>query len=227
MQQPSILIIEDDNDINHMLSELLSHNHYKVTSAYSGTEGLRFMKEQSFDLALLDLMLPGLSGEQVLFEIQKESNLPIIAVSAKDDKQTKISVLNKGADDYITKPFDNDELIARMEALLRRHYNSNSPIQTTLTYKDITLDKSSLEVLVGTTPILLTKHEFLILELLMSNPKKVFTKNNIFESVWNEPFIGEDNAVNVHISNIRQKLSKGNADASYIQTVWGIGFKMV
>lgn len=227
MQQTSILIVEDDNDINHMLSELLTHNHYQVTSAYSGTEGLRFMKEQSFDLALLDLMLPGLTGEQVLAEIRTVSDIPIIAVSAKDDKQSKIAVLKEGADDYITKPFDNDELIARIEVLLRRHHVSELPIKTTLTYKDITLDKSSLEVIVGTTPVSLTKREFLILELLMSNPKKVFTKNNIFESVWNEEFIGEDNAVNVHISNIRQKLSKGNPDESYIQTVWGIGFKMV
>jgi DNA-binding response OmpR family regulator len=224
--QASILIIEDDNDINRMLSLLLSHNQYTVTSAFSGTEGLRYLKELTFDLVLLDLMLPGLSGEEVLAEARTISDVPIIAVSAKDDKQSKVSVLKEGADDYITKPFDNDELIARVEALLRRRHLSEPSHQTVLSYKDITLDKASLEVTVRTTPISLTKREFLILELLMSNPKKVFSKNNIFESVWNEEYIGDDNTVNVHISNIRQKLSKGNPDETYIQTVWGIGFKM-
>ena len=129
-----------------------------------------------------------------------------------------------GADDYVTKPFHTDELLARIEALLRR--NNARPVGRVFHFKDITLNPSTFEVKIGEEPVTLTKREYLILELLMSNPNKVFTKNNIFESVWNETFLGEDNAVNVHISNIRQKLAKINASQPYIQTVWGIGFKM-
>ena len=169
-------------------------------------------------------MLPGIPGEEVLARIRHSSDVPVIAVSAKDDTRTKIQVLKSGADDYVTKPFHTDELLARIEALLRR--NNARPVGRVFHFKDITLNPSTFEVKVGEEPVSLAKREYLILELLMSNPNKVFTKNNIFESVWNETFLGEDNAVNVHISNIRQKLAKINASQPYIQTVWGIGFKM-
>lgn len=218
-----ILIVEDDADISNMLLELLSP-HYSISQAFSGTEAVMCAEREEFDLILLDLMLPGLTGEEVLERVRAQGNVPVIAVSAKDDKSTKVGLLKSGVDDFIGKPFDNDELMARIEALLRRSSGGGST--DVLTFKNVKLNRSTMEVSVCDKPVSLTKREYLILELLMSNPKKIFTKNNIFESVWNEQFLGEDNAVNVHISNIRQKLSKLDPGESYIQTVWGLGFKM-
>lgn len=218
-----ILIVEDDADISNMLRELLSP-HYSISQAFSGTEAVMCAEREEFDLILLDLMLPGLTGEEVLERVRSQGNVPVIAVSAKDDKSTKVGLLKSGVDDFIGKPFDNDELMARIEALLRRSSGGGST--DVLTFKNVKLNRSTMEVSVCDKPVSLTKREYLILELLMSNPKKIFTKNNIFESVWNEQFLGEDNAVNVHISNIRQKLSKLDPGESYIQTVWGLGFKM-
>lgn len=218
-----ILIVEDDADISNMLRELLSP-HYSISQAFSGTEAVMCAEREEFDLILLDLMLPGLTGEEVLERVRAQGNVPVIAVSAKDDKSTKVGLLKSGVDDFIGKPFDNDELMARIEALLRRSSGGGS--SEVLTFKNVKLNRSTMEVSVCNKPVSLTKREYLILELLMSNPKKIFTKNNIFESVWNEQFLGEDNAVNVHISNIRQKLSKLDPGESYIQTVWGLGFKM-
>lgn len=218
-----ILVVEDDADISNMLRELLSP-HYSISQAFSGTEAVMCAEREEFDLILLDLMLPGLTGEEVLERVRAQGNVPLIAVSAKDDKSTKVGLLKSGVDDFIGKPFDNDELMARIEALLRRSSGGGST--DVLTFKNVKLNRSTMEVSVCNKPVSLTKREYLILELLMSNPKKIFTKNNIFESVWNEQFLGEDNAVNVHISNIRQKLSKLDPGESYIQTVWGLGFKM-
>lgn len=218
-----ILIVEDDTDISGMLKELLSP-HYETAQAFSGTEAVMCAEREDFDLILLDLMLPGMTGEEVLEHLRRRGSVPVIAVSAKDDKQTKVTLLKTGVDDFISKPFDNDELLARIEALLRR--SSGGVSSDVLTFKNIKINRSTMEVSVSRKPLSLTKREYLILELLMSNPKKIFTKNNIFESVWNEQFLGEDNAVNVHISNIRQKLAKLDPDETYIQTVWGLGFKM-
>ena len=203
MRKTAILLVEDDSGIGNMLVSLLTQNGYAVSRADSGTEAILLIEKNAYDLVLLDLMLPGMNGKEVLVRIRRSSGVPV---------------------DYVTKPFHPDELLARMEALLRR--NNARPMGRVFRFKDITLNPSTFEVKVGETPVGLTKREYLILELLMSNPNKVFTKNHIFESVWNESFLGEDNAVNVHISNIRQKLAKINSSQPYIQTVWGIGFKM-
>lgn len=223
----SILVIEDDSDISNMICDLLKQNGYDAKQAYSGTEALMVFNNK-VDLVLLDLMLPGLKGELVLQEIRKHSNIPVIGLSAKSDKASTINLLKSGADDYIVKPFNNDELLARIEAQLRR-YNQSSIIVSEdkkITYKDISIDMESYLVEVGDIPISLTKREFLILELLMKYPKKVFTKSNLYEHVWNDEFFGDENTINVHISNIRSKLAKANPSEEYIQTVWGIGFKM-
>lgn len=224
MRKTAILLVEDDSGIGNMLVSLLTQNGYAVSRADSGTDAILLIEKNAYDLVLLDLMLPGMNGKEVLVRIRRSSGVPVIAVSEEDDTSTKVQVLKSGADDYVTKPFHPDELLARMEALLRR--NNARPMGRVFRFKDITLNPSTFEVKVGETPVGLTKREYLILELLMSNPNKVFTKNHIFESVWNESFLGEDNAVNVHISNIRQKLAKINSSQPYIQTVWGIGFKM-
>lgn len=235
-----ILIVEDDNDISHMLKELLQQNGYETVQAFSGTEALLYIEKEPPAAMILDLMLPGMNGEELLDKVKKETpQIAVIISSAKDETQTRISLLRAGADDYITKPFDTGELLARLEAVLRR--SGRTPAEETassaseqefkgsgrrLQYKDIYMEPDDFRITVGDQEIRLTKREYLILELLMENPGKVFTKSNIYESVWNEEFLGEDNAVNVHISNIRQKLAKVNEKETYIETVWGIGFKM-
>lgn len=235
-----ILIVEDDNDISNMLKELLQQNGYDTAQAFSGTEALFYIEKELPAALVLDLMLPGMNGEELLLKIKQEHpEVAVIISSAKEDIKTRVELLRAGADDYIVKPFDVDELLARLEAVLRRsgkcdvsekkgniNDSSTADEKLTIQYKDILIEPEEFRVTVAGQEIRLTRREYLILELLMRNPGKVFTKNNIYESVWNEEFLGEDNAVNVHISNIRQKLAKVNASETYIETVWGIGFKM-
>lgn len=226
-----ILIVEDDNDINAMLKELLEQSGYKTAQAFSGTEALLYIEKQCPLAMILDLMLPGLSGEELLARVKKEyPQVAVIVSSAKDGTKTRIDLLRAGADDYIVKPFDTEELLARLEAVLRRStfYRGERADRkkTKLTYRDLVMEPSEFQVSVAGQELKLTRREFLILQLLMENPGKVFTKSNIYQSVWNEEFLGEDNAVNVHISNIRQKIAKIKGEETYIETVWGIGFKM-
>ena len=221
-----ILVVEDDAHINEMLCELLRYNGYAPTSAYSGTEALLLIPEGGFSLVLLDLMLPGKTGEQVLEEIRKSSEVPVIVLTARSDKATTVELLRLGADDYLAKPFDNNELLARIEARLRRSAPHNPDCANALHYKGATLDLDGYDAVVGGRRAGLSKREFEILRLLMSHPRKVFTKNNLYESVWGGDFLGDDNTVNVHISKLRAKLSAIAPDTEYIQTVWGIGFKM-
>lgn len=226
MLHSSILIVEDDNDINNMLKDLLEGSGYNVSSAFSGTEALLCLEKNRYDLILLDLMLPGMCGEKVLAKICLDYHVPTIIISSKDSKIDRLECMRNGAEDYITKPFDNDELLVRMEVVIRRYQNGTDSSGDLLKYKELTINRSNYTAYLNQNSIPLTKREFQILELLMSCPHKVFTKDNIFESVWNEEFLGEDNAVNVHVSNIRNKLSKMNPEGKYIKTVWGIGFKM-
>ncbi len=222
-----VLIVEDDVYISNLLRDHLVQNGYQPVQAYSGTEALLSLERTQVDLVLLDLMLPGKSGEQVLGELRRMSNTPVIALTAVNDRESKISMLRSGADDYITKPFDNDELLARIEALLRRTQNSRAPRKNDkIHFKDIEIDLQTHQVRVGQELVILSKHEFEILKLLAENPRRVFTKNNIYETVWGQEFFGDDNTINVHISRIRSKLAQASPDEEYIQTVWGIGFKM-
>lgn len=219
-----ILIVEDDLKISTMLKTLLTKNHYEVKSAFSGTEAILLLQNESFGLVLLDLMLPGLTGEEVLTKINEQFKIPVICVSAKDDLNTKIEVIQAGADDYITKPFNNEELIVRIGAVLRRVNNGSKNTNANIfKFKDLVLDSENHSVHINENPIELTVKEYAILELLISNPKKVFTKQNIFESIWSEEYIVDERAVTVHVSNLRNKLNSGD---KYIKTVWGIGYKM-
>jgi len=223
----TILIVEDDNDINNVLHELLSLNGYRTIQAYSGTEALIYINKEKIDLILLDLMIPGKSGTEVLNEIRQKSNIPIIALTAITNKDTKIETLKFGSDDYITKPFDNDEVLARIEVQLRKVKQALSDIDgKELKYKDIVLNLETYEATINGANTNLSKREFEILKLLVENPKKVFTKDNIYESVWNDEYVGDENTINVHISKIRTKLSEVKPNEEYIQTIWGIGFKM-
>lgn len=226
--EENILVVEDDNYINDMLSKLMVRNGYGVVQAYSGTEAKLQLEHNEFDLVILDLMIPGISGEELLKDIRKNKDMPVIVVSAKIDKEVKIELLKLGADDYITKPFDIDELSARIYSNLRRYkkfprgqVNSNK-----IGFKDITMDLDSKEVIVNNIQIILTAREFAILELLLTHPKKVFSKANIFESVWKDEYMGDENTVNVHMSNLRNKLLKANPKEEYIETIWGMGYRL-
>ena len=225
-----ILVIEDDADINTLLKKILERAGYEAETAFSGTEGRLLLKLHSYDLVLLDLMLPGLSGEELLTEIRKTLRMPVIALTAKAGLSDKVNVLGSGADDYITKPFEKQELLARIQAQLRRA-GDYSAVQTDasspqkLTCRELELYPENHRVLLRGEEIPLTTHEFLLLQLLMANPQKVFSRENLYQSVWNSDFYGEDNAVSVHISNIRKKLA-ALTDEEYIQTVWGIGYKI-
>lgn len=221
----TILIVEDTIEINEMISTMLTTNHYKTISAYSGSEALLYLEHHQVDLILLDLMLPGKSGQDVLKDFNNICQIPIIVLTAISDKQTITSLLRLGANDYIVKPFDLEELLARIEVQFRLRSNQTIKKQM-LHYKDITMDLETFDVYVGEQLLILSKREFLILQLLMENPKKVFSKQNIYESVWQEVYYGDENTINVHISNIRKKLQEVNADEDYIETVWGIGVKL-
>lgn len=221
-----ILIVDDDISINGMLQKLLEQNQYDVQVAFSGTEALLLLEKCEFDLIILDLMLPGLSGEQVLDKIRGNSSTPVIGLSAKDDMRCKINLLRNGADDYITKPFDTGELLARIEVVLRRVYESDFLSAKVLHCGELSLNVLTMKVLLRNKEIQLTKNEFAILNMLMERPKQVFTKDMIYEKIWNEHFEGTENAINVHISNLRKKLAAVDDSRSYIKTVWGIGFKM-
>ncbi|MDU2490317.1 MAG: response regulator transcription factor [Clostridium celatum] len=223
-----ILVVEDDWDINGLLCKILIQNGYEVRGAYSGSEAKMCIEQFEYDLIILDLMLPGVSGEELLNEIRKKNVMPIIVASAKTSAEDKISVLRMGADDFISKPFDINEVLARVEAQLRRYtkFSGKSSISNKLTHKNLELDIDGRQVYVDGNEVNLTIREFDILELLMTNPNKVFTRANLFESVWKEEFMGDDNTVNVHVSNLRSKISKVDNTNEYIQTVWGIGFKL-
>lgn len=225
MSKGKILIVEDDKNISAMEGELLETRGYSPSFAYSGTECLLLLQQQTYDMILLDLMLPGMAGEEVIQKIREHWDVPVIILSAKDDLESRLFLLKNGADDYLIKPFHNEELITRIEVLLRRRNQETGP-KSCYEFKNLVMDRELHEVLVKGHLLSLTKREYLILELLLSNPKRVFTKNNIYESVWNEHYVGEENAINVHISNLRQKIGKIDPDEKYIETVWGIGFKM-
>lgn len=221
----NILIIEDNREINNLLCRALKNQGYITKSAYTGTQGLNMLKQLNFDMALLDIMLPYKSGDKLLSELRLFSNIPVLVISAKETTQTKIDLLRLGADDYITKPFDIDEVVARVEANLRRNLQRNTNNQI-LTYKDIKLDTSTKQVFVNDLEIILTATEIKILELFLSQPTKIFSKANLFESIWNEEYTVDDNTLNVHISRLRQKLKKANKKEDYIETLWGLGYRL-
>ncbi len=219
-----LLIIEDDTHINHLLKRALEQDGYTCTQAFSGTEGRLLLQHQTFDLLLLDLMLPGISGEQLLQDIRTATQTPVIVLTAKDSLEDKIDVLKNGADDYITKPFEIKEVLARIEVQLRRA--GRQPEATILTWNDLILDKQSRQITIQGTPLChITKQEFAILELLLRNPRQVYSKDEIFEYAWQEVYLGETKTLDVHISHIRKKI-KAITDREYIETVWGIGYRL-
>ena len=232
---PKLLVIEDDREINHLICEYMAEAGYEMLSASNGLEGLSMLERiKDIDLCLLDLMLPMKSGDRVIAGVREFSEVPVIVLSAKDTIQTKIDLFRMGADDYITKPFDLDELVVRVEAVLMRtayrvgageNRKQEQKAGQSYSYKNLVLDDQAKIVRVNGNKLDLTVKEYGILKLLLENPKKLFSKANLFESVWNETYYPEDNALKVHMSNLRTKIKKYD-DREYIETVWGMGYKL-
>ncbi len=226
-----ILIVEDDSDINRLLQKLLIKDGYEIAAAFSGTEGQLRLSMEKFDLMLCDLMLPGISGEELIKEVRKQYKFPIIALTAKGALDDKVNVLELGADDYITKPFEPRELLARVQAQFRRiQYIQNGQSlkedeKTEITFRNIMLELDSRTAAVSGIKMELTYHEFELLKIMMENPKKVFSKEALYELIWKNGYYGEDNTISVHISNIRKKIAQISPD-EYISTVWGIGYRL-
>ena len=223
-----ILVVEDDKEINNLLKDYLTEQGYSIFSAFQGLEAISIIREnKDISMIILDLMLPFQSGDKVLSKLREFSDVPVIVVSAKDTVQTKIDIIRMGADDYITKPFDLDELLVRIEAVLRRSDNEiNKGNSRILSYNKIKIDRSSKEVEVYGKIITLTSKEYAILELMLLNPTKLFSKANLFEHVWNEVYYNEDNTLKVHMSNLRNKLKSASNSDEYIETVWGMGYRL-
>ena len=215
-----ILIIDDDIHINEMLEEVLIQEGYQVSHAYSGTEALLFLANEKPDLILLDLMLPGLTGEEVLSQIEK---IPVIVMSAKVEVKDKVALLLNGAEDYITKPFEIEELLARIVVQLRK--STRSDYSEKLMYREITVNMVTHEAWVGEHEVKLTKTEFAILKILLEHPKQVITKTVLLDRVSEETPDCMESSLRVHISNLRKKLREISGK-DYIEAVWGVGFKM-
>lgn len=218
-----ILIIKDEKDVNQLLAQNLQNNGYETVSVRNGLDGIHQLQEQHFDMVLLDLMLPYKSGDEVLKEIRKDCDIPVIVISARDLVRTKIDLLTLGADDYITKPFDLGEVTARVVSNLRRYHMKNREKQ--LSYKELTLNTESKTFTINGTELELTAKEYGIMELLLQSPNKVFSKAYLYETVWGYEYLGDENVIKTHISNLRAKM-KTHSEIEYIETVWGLGYRL-
>lgn len=227
MRIPNILIVEDDQDINNLISDALKKENYNVVQAFNGRQALEKYNENC-QLVILDLMLPYVDGIEVLRKIREKSNMPVIILSAKDEEADKVIGLSMGADDYMIKPFFVRELAARVKAQLRRYvdYNNSEVQKPMLQHDELKLDTLNYKIFKNNQELSLTKKEFELLKLFLSNPNKVFTKAQIFNNVWENEYLNDDNTVMVHIKRLRNKIEDNPNSPKYIITVWGIGYKL-
>ena len=225
-----ILIVEDNNEIQEILRTLLSEEH-EVIQAFSGTEGMIRFEQGDIDLILLDIMLPGKNGDQVLKAIRQDSSVPVIMLTALSDKKLISQYLLDGANDYIVKPFDLDEVFARVTVQLRQNSDKQAaeiehPDKLIQQLKNIQFDADSFEIKNSQETIRLAKKECLILQTLLGHPKKIFTKEELYELVWEDTYLPGDNTLNTHLSNLRKKLSQLDPEQEYIETIWGVGVRL-
>lgn len=223
-----ILVCDDDREIVDAIEIYLLQEGYEIEKAYDGQEALDKMKEQDFDLLIIDVMMPKLDGIRATLQVRKESSIPIIILSAKTEDSDKILGLNVGADDYVTKPFNPLELVARVKSQLRRYTTLSNNNQSDVVYKvgGLCIDDDLKCVTVDGEEVRLTPIEYNILLLLVKNKGKVFSINQIYEEIWNEEAIGADNTVAVHIRHIREKIEINPKDPRYLKVVWGVGYKI-
>ncbi|BDR54957.1 DNA-binding response regulator [Bombiscardovia apis] len=222
----TILVVEDHQDIQDLLRDVLSPD-YQLIQALSGSEAIARFNEAEPDLVLLDLMLPGVTGESVLSWIRKFSAVPVIVLTAVQDKSRTVALLNKGANDYLTKPFDIDELRARIQVQLRAGQESQSSSAELMECEGLRVDPTSRRVWVGEEELSLPKKEFALLTLMLKRPQQVFDKASLYEAVWEQSYMNAENTLNVHLSNLRTKLNEAAGQQRYIVSVWGIGVRLV
>ena len=218
-----ILIIEDDMTINGLLRSIIEKSGYDADCAYNGTDGLAMGLHGDYSLILLDLMLPEKSGEDIIKELRRVSTTPIIILSAKGETHNRVELLQLGADDFITKPFDIDEVLLRIQAVLRRIGQQES---REIIFHELMLKTDAKRIFINNEELVCTATEYAILELLMRNPDRIFSKRTLYEMVTGEDYLQEDNTMNVHISNLRRKIAK-HTDQKYIETVYGMGYRLI
>lgn len=226
MKKSKILIVEDDEEINNLIFHTLKKEGYAIVQFFDGRETVE-KYNNSFNLVILDLMLPYIDGIEVLRQIRTVNNAPVIILSAKDEETDRIIGLGMGADDYMVKPFSTRELVARVKAQLRRYvYYNEDKHNSLLTYDKLKLDTSNYKVFKENKELNLTPIEFELLKFFLENPDRVFTKAQIFNNVWKNEYVNDDNTVMVHIKRLRNKIEDNPNDPKYIITVWGIGYKL-
>lgn len=230
MMQHNILLVEDDPSISEMIIHYLTTEGFQVKHASDGKEAADMFQNTSFDLILLDLMLPKLNGMDFLKLIRDQSTVPVLIISAKDSDVDKALGLGFGADDYIAKPFSMIELTARVKSAIRRatKYTSHQVNEGSnlLSIHEVTLDLENIRAYKRETEVMLTSKEWEILKLFFTNPKKVFTKEQIYRSIWNEEYYGDENVINVHMRRLREKIEDEPSSPTYIKTLWGIGYRL-
>ncbi|NFR85334.1 MULTISPECIES: response regulator transcription factor [Clostridium] len=229
----TILIVDDEKEIRDLVEIYLKSEGYVTVKACNGEEALNIIREQNIDLVILDVMMPKLNGIDTCLKIREEREMPIIMLSAKSEGIDKILGLNMGADDYITKPFNPLELVARVKSQLRRFYKFNTKHmedekeeESIIEIDELIINLETHEVILSNNLVKLTPTEFDILLLLSKNRGKVFSIENIYESVWNQEFMSSDNTVMVHIRKIREKIESDPRTPKFIKTVWGVGYKI-
>ena len=226
----NVLVCDDDREIVEAIEIYLSQEGYKVLKAYDGEEALKVLDREKVDLLIIDVMMPKLDGIRATLKIREKKNMPIIILSAKSEDADKSLGLNVGADDYMTKPFNPLELTARVKSQLRRYTQLGSTIdksnQAVYAVGGLSIDDEQKEVTVDGEPVRLTPIEYNILLLLVKNQGKVFSIDQIYESIWNEDAIGVDNTVAVHIRHIREKIEINPKEPRYLKVVWGVGYKI-
>ena len=228
MEETNILVVDDEKEIADLLEIYLISDGFQVLKAYSAKEGLRILEEKKIDLVLLDVMMPDMDGFQVLQKIREKNNVPVLMLTAKSDEEDKVSGLRLGADDYLTKPFGINELMARVNSLIRR-YTTLNPVTgneaATMLLKDMVIDKVNRTVTVQNIPVELTGKEFDLLLVLASNKGRVFTKKQLYTQVWTEEYDFDDNNIMAFISKLRKKIEPNPEQPFYIQTVRGVGYR--
>lgn len=231
MKRETLLIVDDEKEIVELLTIYLSNEGYRLLKAYDGMEALECLHKEEVDLIILDVMMPKLDGIAACMKIREERKMPIIILSAKNTDMDKIAGLSIGADDYVGKPFNPLEIVARVKSQLRRYYAFNkdsgdSKNDSKLSFEDLTIDTAKHEVYVDQQKVRLTPREFSILELLARHQGQVLSLEQIYQRVWNEPYLDGGNTVMVHIRNLRDKIEIDSKRPRYIQTVWGVGYKL-
>ncbi|WP_394023015.1 response regulator transcription factor [Anaerococcus martiniensis] len=227
MNDITILIIEDEEKISMIMKSYFEKEGYKVYQAYDGEEGLKIFNQESIDLVILDLMLPKLSGEEIIKEIRNQSQIPVIMVSAKVEEDNRVDGLRLGADDYVTKPFSPKELVERVKAVLRRIEKYNIPRADIIKTSDgrLEMDLEYNRIFKDGKEILLTKNEFQILKTIFSNPNKIYSRDEIIELTFGFDYDAYDRAIDTHIKNIRSKIEDNPKKPMYIKTIYGMGYK--